>query len=99
MDTEKTIWAKIITNSQNRDWGTIFDNKNLKKENIPSKCVGATFSEMNHDNVRKFLSMSDFEKFEYAFYAEKINSRRAGKMGFVLGVIVTIFLAILIIQL
>lgn len=75
-------------------WGTNLDNKSVKS--IPPTYVGVSFVEMNHSELKKFFMLTDIEKFEMAYWAERYNSRRSGIYGLLVGLSLGILLLILI---
>lgn len=99
MEKEIQKLESVIENtnyfSKGGSWGTILDDLDPKK--VPPKYIGVEFKEMDHSQMRRFFLSSDREKFEMAYWAETLNSRRNSKYGFVAGIICTtvIFLLIL----
>ena len=65
-------------------------------EKPPTFFSGATFHELDYEQVHRFMSMTDEEKFEYGFWAELKSSSRGFYWGLGLGIVLgMIFLVIL----
>ena len=71
-------------------FGTWLDKIDDKK--MPTKYIAIDFREMNHDQLSKFFMATDREKFEMAYWAQRTHEKKSGKIGIILGVILTIFL-------
>ena len=83
-------FIKKHTSSRQRErlgggWGLVLDEIVATSKHIPPKYLGASFYEMDHAEIARFFRMSDDEKFLYAYWAERLNAQRSGKMGVILG--------------
>jgi len=83
-EEQKKIESDIKYFEKGRHFGTTLDELNPKQ--IPPMYVGLDFQEMTHDQLRKFFMATDREKFEMAYWAQTIHSRRHGTIWFWIGV-------------
>jgi hypothetical protein len=77
-------------------WGTKLDEFDSKQ--IPSMYIGLDFREMNHDKLRMFFTATDREKFEMAYWAQTIHSRKHGRVTFLFAIGIMIFLFLIILN-
>lgn len=85
-DTFKTACDDFIHKYSNdqqrfRGWGLVLDDENRP----PPAHVGIDFEEMEHSDIRRFFRATNEEKFLTAYWAQKQNSKKAGRYGFILG--------------
>lgn len=73
-----------------RGWGTVLDNEKVP----PPKYLHADFHEIDHVQIAAFCSMSNREKFLFAYWAQERNSKRAVRFGFLFGFICAVILLI-----
>jgi hypothetical protein len=71
-------------------WGLSLDEIQATNKNTPAKYVHASFWEVDHAEIVRFFRMPNEEKFLYAYWAQRRNSQRSGKIGFIFGSVVTI---------
>lgn len=92
----KKIESDIKYFEKGRHFGTILDELNPKK--TPTIYIGLDFKEMGHDQVRKFFMATDREKFEMAYWAQNIHSRRSFKFGVIFSVFIISIIYYLLIR-
>jgi hypothetical protein len=66
-------------------WGLVMDEIKATTRHIPIDYLGANFLEMDHDEIARFFRMPNEDKFLHAYWAQRLNSQRSGKMGFIFG--------------
>lgn len=77
-----------------RGWGTAFDDMDTKE--IPPQFIGS-FYEASHDQIEKFMWLSDDDKWAMAYWIErqafKSGSGAGIRVGTVIGVIIGLVLS------
>jgi hypothetical protein len=82
----------ILGNHSGCCWGTKYDD--LKVKQVPPKYAGKSFIQMNHSDLNSFLLADNISKFEMAFWAERYQSAKAFKYGFMIGIVLMVLLIV-----
>lgn len=94
-DSKNDIKELISDKNNLRNWGTVLDDE----ERTPSAYVGKSFYQADHDDIKKFMSLPDIEKWKMAYWIERQSEKSTGRKSLVMGFIIGCLFLYLILSL
>ena len=84
MVDDKAIIKQLISDKDKlRGWGTSLDDE----KSVPSAYIGKSFYQANHEDIGKFMSLPDIEKWKMAYWIERQSEKNTVRKGVIIGFI------------